>query len=84
MNTHVSLHSSLLPLSRVGPWLATGAQALFSLAARADAWLALRRRAAEDLDILARMSDRELHDIGIGRASIESIASRTWARDFPN
>lgn len=84
MNTQVSRHSMLFPLSRAGLWLADGAQALRAFAARIDAWLALRRRAADDLDVLARMSDRELHDIGIRRASIGAIASADWTRDFPN
>ena len=84
MNTHVYRYSMLLPLSRARLWLAAGAQALRALATHVDARLALRRRAAEDLDVLARMSDRELHDIGIGRASVEPIASGNWAREFPN
>ena len=84
MNTHVSRYSMLLPRSRAGLWLAAGAQAFRAFATRVDAWLALRRGAAEDFDVLARMSDRELNDIGIGRASIEPIASWKWAREFPD
>jgi uncharacterized protein YjiS (DUF1127 family) len=84
MNTHASQHSMLFPLSRAGLWLEAGAQALRAFAARTDAWLALRRRAADDLEVLARMSDRELQDIGIGRASIGAIASTDWTRDFPH
>jgi uncharacterized protein YjiS (DUF1127 family) len=40
-----------------------------------DAWLATRRRVAQDLDALAAMSDRELHDIGLSRGSTDVNAS---------
>jgi uncharacterized protein YjiS (DUF1127 family) len=57
--------------------------ALFQYAAGARAlagnvvhWFAARRRAAQDLDALAAMSERELHDIGINRASIGAVAAR--------
>jgi uncharacterized protein YjiS (DUF1127 family) len=51
------------------------------LGRRIDAWLAARFRAAQDRAALAQMSDRELHDIGISRGSVEPIASGTWLRD---
>jgi uncharacterized protein YjiS (DUF1127 family) len=46
-----------------------------------DAWLATRRRVAQDLDALAAMSDRELHDIGLSRGSTDVNASGGWSRD---
>ncbi|MCK7495235.1 MAG: DUF1127 domain-containing protein [Comamonadaceae bacterium] len=40
-----------------------------------------RRRASRDLATLAGMSDRELADIGIDRASVPAVAAGTWLRD---
>ena len=45
-----------------------------------DAWLQKRRRAAQDRDDLVAMSDRELLDIGLSRASVDA-ASGGWSRD---
>ena len=53
---------------------------LRSIARRIDAWLKIRRRAAEDRDTLAGMSDRDLRDIGIVRASVNAVAEGTWVR----
>jgi uncharacterized protein YjiS (DUF1127 family) len=55
--------------------------ALRPLAGRLDAWLAFRRRAAHDREALIGMSERELHDIGVSRASIHAIADNAWSRD---
>jgi len=60
-----------------------GVRALRTLAAPADAWLAKRQRAARDYRELADMSDRELHDIGVSRASVRAIADEGWQRDWP-
>ena len=46
-----------------------------------DAWLATRRRVAQDLDDLAAMSDRELLDIGLSRGRTDVNASGGWSRD---
>ena len=46
-----------------------------------DAWLATRRRLAQDRDDLAAMSDRELLDIGLSRGSTDTGASGGWSRD---
>jgi uncharacterized protein YjiS (DUF1127 family) len=46
-----------------------------------DARMAAHKRAARDHCDLAEMSDRELKDIGIDRASISAVASRDWTRD---
>jgi uncharacterized protein YjiS (DUF1127 family) len=68
----------LLPLSSA---LIGVMSALRVLAQRIDAWLATRARAAADRGMLARMSDRELLDIGIDRGSLNSVADGTWRRD---
>ena len=46
-----------------------------------DAWLARRQRAARDRFDLEGMSDRELADIGVSRASIHAVADGGWKRD---
>ena len=56
--------------------------ALRGLAQTIDGWVEARRRAAADRDVLANMSDRELLDIGIVRASVDAVADGTWARDY--
>jgi uncharacterized protein YjiS (DUF1127 family) len=60
-----------------------GVRALRTLMAPADAWLAKHQRAAKDYRELADMSDRELHDIGVSRASVRAIADDGWQRDWP-
>jgi uncharacterized protein YjiS (DUF1127 family) len=45
-------------------------------------WHKQRRRAAADREALANMSDRELLDIGIPRASVQAVAERAWLRDY--
>ena len=64
--------------------LTTIVGALRALTRRIDAWREARRRAAEDRAALANMSDRELHDIGISRTSIEAVVQRSWAREYPH
>jgi uncharacterized protein YjiS (DUF1127 family) len=58
-------------------------QSLRALALRLDAWLGARKRADEDRQALDAMSDRELKDIGIPRASVSPAASGAWMRDMP-
>ncbi|MEO8486540.1 MAG: hypothetical protein ABI585_09410 [Betaproteobacteria bacterium] len=48
---------------------------------RLDAWLDARRRVAQDRLDLAGMSERELRDIGVYRASVDAIAAGDWSRD---
>lgn len=57
--------------------------ALQELAKGVDSWLASRRRVSDDLDALARMSDRELIDIGLDRASVDYVANGGRTRDYP-
>jgi uncharacterized protein YjiS (DUF1127 family) len=52
-------------------------------AQRIEAWLEARSRISLDRDALARMSDRELLDIGLDRASVNVAAEGTWKRDYP-
>ena len=61
-------------LARIADYAAAKARAL-------DAWLEKRRRAAQDRDDLVAMSDRELLDIGLSRASVDSAAAGAWSRD---
>lgn len=48
-----------------------------------DGWLAMRRRIASDRDALTNMSDRELGDIGLPRASVNFVSSGGRVRDYP-
>ena len=83
MNTYASRHPAIVLPARLANMLAGSAAAWRSLAGRVAAWLARRKRAADDLDVLARMSERELHDIGISRGSLRAIAAGAWTRDRP-
>ena len=74
MNACTTIHSTSLPDTR-------GASvAVQRIAGRAFAWLRARRRAEQDRALLARMSDRELRDIGIERADIAAVADGCWMR----
>jgi uncharacterized protein YjiS (DUF1127 family) len=70
------------PLSRMIDVLDVGVSVLRAIAAPIDAWVAERRRSARDYRELANMSDRELHDIGVSRASVRAVAEEDWVRDF--
>jgi uncharacterized protein YjiS (DUF1127 family) len=56
------------------PGLAAATSALRGAAQWIGAWLEARERVAADRHALAGMSDRELLDIGIDRASVNAIA----------
>ncbi|HQU47802.1 MAG TPA: DUF1127 domain-containing protein [Casimicrobiaceae bacterium] len=73
---------SLPPACSAAPsrFAAVVAVALASLQ-RLEAWLAARRRAAQDRADLAAMGERELADIGLPRASIEPASRGAWSRD---
>ena len=47
------------------------------------AWRAAKRREVEDREALATMSDRDLLDIGVSRASVDELAAGRWVRDWP-
>ncbi len=79
--TAQAAYSSALP--RIALLAVAAAEALYALALRIDAWLAHRKHAADDREALAGMSDRDLMDIGISRASVDAIADGAWMRDWP-
>jgi uncharacterized protein YjiS (DUF1127 family) len=79
--THAA-YSSALP--RIALLAVAAAEALYAVALRIDAWLARRRHAADDREALASMSDRDLMDIGINRASVDAVAGGAWMRDWPH
>ena len=72
-----------VPLQRLSSTLSDVIGSLHGFAQRIDAWLAMRRCAAADRDTLARMNDRELHDIGLARGTLKSVADGAWRRDYP-
>lgn len=79
MTTYAARYPFAVPLTLIGNVLRRGA-ALLHAAARG---LAARRRIADDWDALAAMSERELRDIGISRASLAPIAQGDWMREYP-
>ena len=84
MNT--TMHSPTGAANPSGPVLSAFSDALAALRAIArsvDAWVAARQRAAQDLDAFACMSDRELRDIGMDRASTNFVALGGRIRDYP-
>lgn len=83
MTTYIARHPFAALLVGIGDTLHAGAVTLRMLGKRLDVWLATRKRAADDRDVLAGMSDRELRDIGISRASIDPIADGIWMREDP-
>jgi uncharacterized protein YjiS (DUF1127 family) len=46
-------------------------------------WLAARKRIAADHDALVGMSDRELIDIGLDRASVNFVSGGGHVHDYP-
>ena len=83
MSTLTARSPSPGALPRIALAAVAAAEALHALALRVDAWLAARRRAADDRQALANMSDRDLSDIGVVRASVDAIADGAWMRDWP-
>ena len=81
MNAFVSRHPAALALEALSRALAGSARVACRTAVGLDRWLAHRRRAAADLDVLASMSDRELADIAVDRSSAAAIAAGAWQRD---
>ena len=80
------MHASTTLASPSGPFTSAFSVAMNTwrhLALAIDSWLAARKRIAEDRDSLARMSDRELVDIGINRASVDFVAHGGGTRDYP-
>ena len=75
--------AKVVPLRAPSPALTEALNALHGLAQRIDAWLATRKRVSQDLDALASMSDRELTDIGLDRASVNFVGGGGRVRDYP-
>ena len=71
------------PLRTLSCALLDAMNALQSVARRIDTWLEARERTAADRDALARMSDRELHDIGLDHAGLNYVANRARMSDYP-
>jgi uncharacterized protein YjiS (DUF1127 family) len=76
MNAHTLHHLRSPSAMRFANAVLQYAAAARALAGNVAQWFAARKRAAQDLDALAAMSERELHDIGINRASIGAVAAR--------
>ncbi len=81
MTTHVTRRSFAVLLVWSGNALGGVAALLHSIGKRVDAWFAARERARHDRFALSHMSERELQDIGISRASVEAVADGTWWRE---
>ncbi len=64
-------------------WTAGLPRRLDAIVAGIDAWITARRRAVDDREKLASMSDRELRDIGVERSAIDAAASGAWMRERP-
>jgi uncharacterized protein YjiS (DUF1127 family) len=84
MNTTLHSLATTANLPRpVHSQLNDAVNALRAIARSIEARLAARHRAAQDLDALASMSDRELRDIGMNRASTHFVALGGRIRDYP-
>lgn len=77
-----ALPTRAAPTAPTGTLVGNAFASIKSLAFRLDAWLTLRKKAAADLDDLARMSDRERLDIGL--PPLHTIdATAWWPADYP-
>ena len=81
MTTHTIRHPPASGLARLAALLHDLAHASLSLTRACDRWLAHRQRAARDSAELRAMSDRELADIGVPRASVDPASRGLWRRD---
>ena len=68
MTTRIDATPPVAPLRTLYSALVEAMHALLGVARRIDTWLEARERAEADRDVLMRMSDRELLDIGLDRA----------------
>ena len=73
LNAPMSSTTPPIALPAAAAAIAAAAQRWRALVSFAQAWSAARRRAADDRDALANMSDRELQDIGISRATAGAV-----------
>ena len=82
MQAYIARTAPAKSLALLGSVFHEGAMALRRLARRVDTWLVARQRANQDWQELANMSDYELRDIGVCRASVHAIADGNWTRDY--
>ena len=83
MTTTVARHpDASAPLS-IGFVLHASAVALRAIAARVDAWITARNKAADDRRQLAGMSERELLDIGLHPGAVSRNGEAGWDDGFP-
>ena len=73
--------ASSITLGPLSAALPEASNALRRVAERFAIWLEARRRVAADRSTLARMSDRELLDLGLDRSSLNAVAEGAWRRD---
>jgi uncharacterized protein YjiS (DUF1127 family) len=71
MNTSFDRNHPAAPVASFAILFHDSARALRKLAARVDAWLGARERSGQDREDLARMSERELADIGLYRGNLD-------------
>ncbi|MFO1281507.1 MAG: DUF1127 domain-containing protein [Burkholderiales bacterium] len=81
MTTHTIRHIPAPGIARLAALLHGAAHRAFGIARALDRWIGEGRRARADRLVLAAMSDRELADIGVPRASIDAVADLRWRRD---
>ena len=74
MTTQALRHREAATLHRLAAVLLALARRMGAAAKRLDGWLEARRIAAAARAELGAMSERELHDIGLTRADIHSVA----------
>jgi uncharacterized protein YjiS (DUF1127 family) len=83
MDAYIARTTPGKSLALLGHVMYESAVALRRLARRLDRFLAARERAGRDLQDLTNMSDYELRDIGIVRASVHAVVDDGWGRDYP-
>jgi uncharacterized protein YjiS (DUF1127 family) len=72
--TYDTQYRSAAALLWIAAVMLAGARSVRAAAKRLDAWLEKRRVAAAAFHDFGRMSDRELHDIGLTRADVHRVA----------
>ena len=66
------------------PATSNAMRAVRDLFTRLNGWLEARQRAYDDGTALAQLSDRDLHDIGLDRGFVASVARGRWTREGPD
>jgi len=72
------------PAAGAAPVIADAWRLVRRLFAKLNGWLEARQRAFDDGSTLAQLSDRDLHDIGLDRGFVESVARGRWTREGPD